>query len=102
MIGNTNAEAVKATMATTKMFKILTATNSAELDAIPQVNGDWVVGIYDASWASKPSSYGICFRVTASTQQWSWEIALSTDSASPGLFVRTSINGNAWSSWATK
>lgn len=101
MIGSTNAEAVMATMATTKMFKILTATNSAELDAIPSANADWVVGIYDNSWASKPTPYGICFRITSSTQQWSWEVALSTEST-PGLYVRSSVNGNAWSAWSTK
>lgn len=95
-------QAILTTVASAKMFRILTATNSAELDAIPSVNADWVTGIYDSSWASRPSSYGICFRVTSSTQQWSWEIALSTETPSPNLFVRTSINGNAWTSWATK
>lgn len=103
MVGNTNGirEAISATMANTKMFRTLTATNSAELDAIPAVNADWVVGIYDSAWANRPSSWGLCFRVTAPTQQWSWEIALSTD-ATPGLYVRKSTNGDAWSAWSTK
>lgn len=101
MIGSTNGISALATTATTKQFKILTATNSASLDEIPSTNADWVVGIYDTSWASRPSSWGLCFRMTAPTQQWSWEIALSTD-ATPGLYVRTSTNGNAWSAWSTK
>ena len=103
MVGNTNGirEAILATMANTKMFRILTATNSAELDAIPSDNADWVVGIYDSAWASRPSAYGICFRITSSAQRWSWEVALSTEST-PGLYVRSSVNGNAWSAWSTK
>lgn len=83
-----------------KTFRL--ASSISVFDEIPQADADWYYKSYaQTGWASAPTGWGTVFRITTNDQRWSWEIALSTDSP-PGLYVRSSVNGNAWSAWATK
>ena len=79
-------------------FRLLSASNSTELDDIPSTNAEWICGIFDTLWANRPCDYGLCYRMTAPTQQWSYEIAHEAGN-SPTIYYRASTNGYAWTSW---
>lgn len=85
-----------------KAFKYV-SQNSSQFDALPSYGDDWIWGIYNPSWASKPhpnfNTYGIVLKITVPDVLWGWEIAISTDPHSV-IYVRNSINGGAWSTWS--
>ena len=74
-----------------------TVTDISLFDPVPGWNDEWLVAYYTPAWANRPSDYGMIIKFSAPSLQWGFELAFPT--SAPSIYLRTSINGGAWSAW---
>lgn len=82
-------------------FVWLDSVDTALYDEIPQAKASWFAGYYDPTWTNRPTDYGLIYMMTVGNTgvRWAYEYAIAVGAEKGQLFVRTSENGDAWSSW---
>lgn len=82
-------------------FVWLDSVDTALYDGIPQAKASWFAGYYDTSWTNRPTDYGLIYMMTVGNTgvQWAYEYAIAVGGEAGQMFVRTTNNGETWSSW---
>lgn len=82
-------------------FVWLDSVDTALYDGIPQAKASWFAGYYDTTWANRPTDYGLIYMMTVGNAgvRWAYEYAVAVGGEAGQMFVRTTNNGESWSSW---